>query len=1236
MRFTSKLFLDFLLLSALIPAWGQAPEIDPTGQIQWNLATGTTAPTATCTQNGQYATFPYGAQWGQPYLNTATGAYYLCGPSGWATVAGGGTVNSGTTGQIAYYPANGTAVSGENTIAAAGVQDTNRPVVDSFTVSTGYNPASPVTGAAGGGGADECAKLMQLSYNADQGGYVGNVFRSNSSATAGAANVVTCSVAGFFDPYLITPVSGSIPFTASGGKLILAPGTTYLMPGEVDIPVGYTLDGQSTYGNLGAEATSTWLKAGSAYPLTPPSTQPGGSVLVSLGPPSTSNSGWTLGSVVKNLNLNCNGVPGMIGAFDAYGQQLSGYQNVNLSGCDKGLYLDKMGVSGYQNHGLIFNVGTGPKNPQTTQVVNNAFITAGGSYTQAPAVTISGCATAPTATAVLTGSAVTSLSFSGPNYYGAGCSAATAAVTFGTAYGSGAAAIPVVQMMPISVGNQSLGSGGGMYVTTQAVAGSYAIEPTYGMQVDGPSEFLYDTYAESMWEAMRVGGVTTNLLGNIIAFGVRANPANGPCLTALDIASKSSGIQSFLGGAIGGSCAYHITDEQPNGGFIKYTAWNNQGVALYARERNSVISSNSQIVTNIPIGTSYYECGASCTSNTKAYQYVPAKNVGGYSTSMVPGDTAQPVGIFSNGSFANSNTQTTTVATTGAVPCIFDPSVTVAAGDYVGVSANTVISGGYSVAGCLDLGGTLPISGWIIGQVVYDGANGSAVALATPTAPTVTILSGTPAGITYSYELVAATNLDQTKSPPSVAGSLTNGPDSLGHYGNITLSGFTSGLYDVYRTAIGSTMPSGLTVECCTNGQVTGVAGLPSGSGISFAPTGTFSGGGCTTEPYATWEVAGGQVLGPVFQTYGVGCTSAPTINWTHSSYDTGWIGPASGTSFTDTGRPGDGTTPAAGGQIAPRVALSISQGIPPTLSNPMTTAGDTIYGASGGAPSRLGIGTAGQVLTVNSGGTAPQWGAPGIATNVPAWLTNLGTGADGPENCNGSLNGDYYFTTFTVSSGSTCTMYNNNSGLTVHATGACTINGTINASGQATSLYASGGGSGASGGGGTAASSAGKSTYLVPGTASYPEVNGGAASAASGGAGNAGAAPTTSQQRSLYTAAGMLDGQFVNGAIGSQGGSSGATWGAGGVGVTLICASITGTGTINASGGAGANSAANSTGAGGGGGGGAILLSSQAAETFGLTLNVAGGAGGTCGAFTTCGAGGQGGAGWIAEFQGW
>ena len=43
-------------------------------------------------------------------------------------------------------------------------------------------------------------------------------------------------------------------------------------------------------------------------------------------------------------------------------------------------------------------------------------------------------------------------------------------------------------------------------------------------------------------------------------------------------------------------------------------------------------------------------------------------------------------------------------------------------------------------------------------------------------------------------------------------------------------------------------------------------------------------------------------------------------------------------------------------------------------MSNPMTTTGDIIYSSPGSTPVRLGIGTANQMLRVNSGATAPEW----------------------------------------------------------------------------------------------------------------------------------------------------------------------------------------------------------------------------------------------------------------------
>jgi hypothetical protein len=56
-------------------------------------------------------------------------------------------------------------------------------------------------------------------------------------------------------------------------------------------------------------------------------------------------------------------------------------------------------------------------------------------------------------------------------------------------------------------------------------------------------------------------------------------------------------------------------------------------------------------------------------------------------------------------------------------------------------------------------------------------------------------------------------------------------------------------------------------------------------------------------------------------------------------------------------------------------------------MTNPMTTTGDVIYSSSGSTPARLGIGTAGQVLKVNSGATAPEWGAA-PDTNGLVYLT--------------------------------------------------------------------------------------------------------------------------------------------------------------------------------------------------------------------------------------------------------
>jgi hypothetical protein len=67
-------------------------------------------------------------------------------------------------------------------------------------------------------------------------------------------------------------------------------------------------------------------------------------------------------------------------------------------------------------------------------------------------------------------------------------------------------------------------------------------------------------------------------------------------------------------------------------------------------------------------------------------------------------------------------------------------------------------------------------------------------------------------------------------------------------------------------------------------------------------------------------------------------------------------------------------------------------------MTNPMTTTGDTIYSSSGSTPARLALGTAGQILKVNSGATAPEWGAAPTAGANWSLLNSGGTALTGAQ----------------------------------------------------------------------------------------------------------------------------------------------------------------------------------------------------------------------------------------------
>jgi hypothetical protein len=261
------------------------------------------------------------------------------------------------------------------------------------------------------------------------------------------------------------------------------------------------------------------------------------------------------------------------------------------------------------------------------------------------------------------------------------------------------------------------------------------------------------------------------------------------------------------------------------------------------------------------------------------------------------------------------------------------------------------------------------------------------------------------------------------------------------------------------------------------------------------------------------------------------------------------------------------------------------------------------LYRSSAGVLKTDGVFNAVGGLQING---IPITGA--VPSGVPGWLQYLGDGSGGAVTCTTSIpNGfDNNFSSFTVNAGQTCKVAAR--GNVIRVTGACTINGTLDASavGVGNTSIAQAGGSGGGGGGGTLAGTAGGASGYGS-IASPTQGTAGATSGGNGGNGN----PVGANAILSYAASGITADYAWGGGGGGAGGSSGGAAGAGGEFVILACGSITGTGTIRADGGYGSPSTANSTGAGGGGAGGVIITRSPA-DTSTLTLITNGGPGGS------------------------
>ena len=100
-----------------------------------------------------------------------------------------------------------------------------------------------------------------------------------------------------------------------------------------------------------------------------------------------------------------------------------------------------------------------------------------------------------------------------------------------------------------------------------------------------------------------------------------------------------------------------------------------------------------------------------------------------------------------------------------------------------------------------------------------------------------------------------------------------------------------------------------------------------------------------------------------------VGKVMSLSSAFTTTSYNT--VPPAPGLEWGTLSASTDGYVLTCSAAAAEGVAWAANA----AMLNPMTTAGDLITGGTSGAPARLGMGTANQVLQVNAGATALAWG---------------------------------------------------------------------------------------------------------------------------------------------------------------------------------------------------------------------------------------------------------------------
>jgi hypothetical protein len=293
--------------------------------------------------------------------------------------------------------------------------------------------------------------------------------------------------------------------------------------------------------------------------------------------------------------------------------------------------------------------------------------------------------------------------------------------------------------------------------------------------------------------------------------------------------------------------------------------------------------------------------------------------------------------------------------------------------------------------------------GGIVNSVGVTSANGFAGTSSGGSTPSLT-LSTTVTGVLKGNGTSISAATSGTDYAPATSGTSILYGNGSGGFSNVTIGtnlSFVSGTLSATGSAGGVTSFSagstGFTPNTATTGAITLAGTLAVGYGGTGVTTSTGSGSNVlSTSPTLVTPALGTPTSGTL-----TNCTSIPVNQAT-------------------------GTLPLANGGTGQTTKAAAFDAL-----SPMTTLGDIIYGGASGTGTRLGVGSAGQVLTVVSG--APAWAAAGggpTGTN-----TFYGSGAGNGISTGTDNTGIGYRALYTLSTGNSATavgyqaMFSNNIG---------------------------------------------------------------------------------------------------------------------------------------------------------------------------------------------------------------